>query len=79
MFPRQTSWQIELVSMLTNSRSLCLSNPYIVGGLVAGLVTLIPVLEIRRPAGISDRGHNYTEFDVPHRLSMAKTETLLPR
>jgi len=25
--------------MLTNSRSLCLSNPYIVGGLVAGFET----------------------------------------
>ena len=50
--------------MLTNSRSLCLSNPYIVGGLVAGLVTPIPVLEIRRPAGISDPGYNCAGFDV---------------
>src|SRR5215211_2237739 len=36
-FPRQTSWQFELVSMLTNSSSRCLSNPQIVGGLVAGV------------------------------------------
>src|SRR4029453_13100932 len=59
-FPSQTSWWIELVSMLTNSPSPCLSNPEIVASLVgAGLVT-----RLRRWHPTASPGHTCAEFDV---------------